>query len=461
MGCIISSSKGKRHVSLKKLESADIRNYLRKATVQVKQRTNTGKIAGTNTLSYNHTEPVLCSSRKIEFENRSFWASSCVLPGLDPHGEIEKKCQDLCLFCNDADSVLMALFDGHGSEGEKVVDLCATTVDEFFTAHKHEYAANPTEFLNAIIKKCDDEVRNPVNNINATNSGSTGVLVYYYGNYLYSASVGDSRAVLATSCVPEVLPAPPAIIGEDRKMLDEVKKRRNSVPNPAIHALQLTRDQKPEDPEELSRIIKNGGRVQQLTDELGNRIGPYRVWELYSNGPGLAMSRSIGDTRGKRVGVIANPVCTNYKLSGYEDYFIVAASDGVWDVLENEDVVHFIEYYRNKCIRGLDSRPMLEVIKPENTCIAQLLCEEARIRWQTIIEEEDVMIDDISCLILELNQSNIKVTRKDPGKIPEVVPSVEVLHEFRRAPTMRDVAVKDPRRGSIVVDRVDDMYTEE
>mmetsp|Transcript_22641 Transcript_22641/g.22407 ORF Transcript_22641/g.22407 Transcript_22641/m.22407 type:complete len:173 (+) Transcript_22641:720-1238(+) len=172
------------------------------------------------------------------------------------------------------------------------------------------------------------------------------------------------------------------------------------------------------------------------------------------------MSRSIGDTRGKRVGVISTPVCTNYELSGGEDYFIVAASDGVWDVLENEDVVHFIEFYRGRCKRGSEDRAF-DIVKPENSCIAQLLCEEARIRWQTIIEEEDVMIDDISCLILELNQSTIKVSHKDPGKIPEVVPSAEVFHEFRRAPTMKDVAVKDPRRGSIVVDRMDDMFTDE
>lgn len=155
------------------------------------------------------------------------------------------------------------------------------------------------------------------------------MLVYYYEDYIYCASVGDSRAILATSCPPNVLPAPPAVIGEDRKMLEEVKKRRNSIANPSIHAVQLTRDQKPEDPEELSRIIKSGGRVQQLTDEVGNRIGPYRVWELNSNGPGLAMSRSIGDTRGKRVGVISTPVCTNYELMGESDYFIVVASDGV------------------------------------------------------------------------------------------------------------------------------------
>jgi len=50
---------------------------------------------------------------------------------------------------------------------------------------------------------------------------------------------------------------------------------------------------------------------------------------MNSNGPGLAMSRSIGDLRGQRVGVISIPVCTKYELFGELDYFIVAASDGI------------------------------------------------------------------------------------------------------------------------------------
>lgn len=125
-------------------------------------------------------------------------------------------------------------------------------------------------------------------------------------------------------------------------------------------------------------------------------------------------------------------------------------------MLENEDVVHFVEFYRNKCIKGMDTRPEDNVVRPDNTCIAHLLCEEARIRWQTIIEEEDVMVDDISCLILEMNSCKISFTPKNPGKIPEVMPSNEaVKHELRKAPTMKDIEVRDPRRGSIVVDKID------
>lgn len=176
MGCIHGTNKNKREISTLKLDPSDIRSYPRKATVHVKQRNHTGRIIGTQGISYTHTNPILVSSHKIEFLNNSFWGSACVLPGLDPHGEIDKKCQDFGLFCHDENSTLLALFDGHGSEGEKVVELCVSTVDEFFANSKNSFSVGfkqtePLAFLNAMMKKVDDEVRNPKNNINATNSG--------------------------------------------------------------------------------------------------------------------------------------------------------------------------------------------------------------------------------------------------------------------------------------------------
>ena len=52
--------------------------------------------------------------------------------------------------------------------------------------------------------------------------------------------------------------------------------------------------------------------MQRLQDENGKKVGPYRVWELSANTPGLAMSRSIGDSAGTKLGVIAVPVTSSY-----------------------------------------------------------------------------------------------------------------------------------------------------
>lgn len=220
-----------------------------------------------------------------------------------------------------------------------------------------------------------------------------------------------------------------------------------------VQAVQLTRDQKPEDPEELVRIIKSGGRVQRTVDENGNRVGPFRVWEMSINAPGLAMSRSIGDTLGTRLGVISTPVCSMYELKEEKDYFVVIASDGVWDVLDNQDVVNFVEYHRNKCKRNMSERPDTKIVTQENTCIAQLLCEEARVRWFSIVEEEDVLIDDISCVILEINDSQVFIGQKEMNKIPDMDPTLSHIdgrdEEFK-TPCLDEIHLRDPRRGSMV-----------
>lgn len=264
--------------------------------------------------------------------------------------------------------------------------------------------------------------------------------------------------MIGTLTMPEILPAPPANLGAERDILAEVKHKRRSIVETQMNSVQLTRDQKPEDPEELQRITNSGGRVQRLTDNAGNKIGPYRVWIKNGNSPGLAMSRSIGDMIAKNIGVISEPVCTNYtRING--DLFIIIASDGVWDAMDNEDAGTFVEYYRRKCKTGLNSPPLGTEVCYSNTCIAQLLCEEARMRWYTIVEEEDVMIDDISCIVVEINRNEAVLAKhsKRPVPVEDIIENDENEEEgFRRAPTLKEISVRDPRRGSIVEDRLGD-----
>ena len=120
------------------------------------------------------------------------------------------------------------------------------------------------------------------------------------------------------------------------------------------------------------------------------------------------MARSIGDTDGKSIGVISEPIVTEYTFSLMTDHFIVLGSDGIWDVMENEEVVNFVESYRHSCLRQPMEVPIGGSVKvrPASATIAQLLCEEARVRWFTIVEKEDVMIDDISAVVLELQTSD-------------------------------------------------------
>jgi len=98
-------------------------------------------------------------------------------------------------------------------------------------------------------------------------SGSTCCTVLFYGNHMFAANCGDSRAI---------------IVGKGDKDTDLIVRA-------------ASRDHKPSEGDEAKRIIKAGGRVESFQDYNGSPIGPLRVWKKKEDLPGLAMSRSMGD----------------------------------------------------------------------------------------------------------------------------------------------------------------------
>ncbi|OMJ67158.1 hypothetical protein SteCoe_35761 [Stentor coeruleus] len=453
MGCFTSAKSKPLSIN-----SDALCQYPRTGKIPVKLRNIAGVVIDRQTVSFNVTEPILITSNELQFADEKILISSCVLPGIDPRGEYKKKCQDNCFYLTDSDGILCCLFDGHGAEGEKVAEFCEGIIEGLFNQKKQLLKEHPFNFIKHATERCDSELQKKSSGIDSDFSGCTGVMIYITSTDIFCGSVGDSRGMLGTTIVPEILPAPPANLGAEREILAAVKQKRKSVIETQINSIQLTRDQKPEDPEELQRIVKAGGRVQRLTDNAGNKIGPYRVWKQHANTPGLAMSRSIGDMIAKNIGVISEPVCTSYKRTS-GDLFIVIASDGVWDAMDNEDVGTFIECYRRKCRTGINSCPLGTEVNFSNTCIAQILCEEARMRWYTIVEEEDVMIDDISCIVLEIKRTDEILAKHSKRPVPmddvgEKVPDDGAGEGLRRAPTLKEIAVRDPRRGSIVSDKI-------
>ena len=95
---------------------------------------------------------------------------------------------------------------------------------------------------------------------------------------MYSANSGDSRGILVSFS-----------------------------PQNGIKIESLTRDHKPDIPEEKERILRAGGRVHAYKGNEGENLGPERVWLGTEDSPGLAMSRSIGDGQAHSVGVISEP----------------------------------------------------------------------------------------------------------------------------------------------------------
>ncbi|KAI3807823.1 hypothetical protein L1987_23758 [Smallanthus sonchifolius] len=161
-------------------------------------------------------------------------------------------------------------------------------------------------FLKAF-KLMDRELR-MYTNIDCFCSGSTAVTLIKQGQNLIIGNIGDSRAVLCT------------------------RDESNS-----LVAVQLTVDLKPNLPAEEERIRKSRGRVFALQEE----PDVTRVWLPNNDSPGLAMARAFGDFCLKDFGLISIPDIF-YRSLTEDDQFVVMASDGIWDVLTNNDVVNIV-----------------------------------------------------------------------------------------------------------------------
>jgi protein phosphatase 2C len=94
------------------------------------------------------------------------------------------------------------------------------------------------------------------------------------------------------------------------------------------YAIPLSKDHKPDWPDENKRITAINGKIEHFD-------GAWRV-----NGD-LSVSRVLGDI--EHVPYVSNhPESHIYKISCDAD-FIIIACDGLWDVLQNHDAVNFVQ----------------------------------------------------------------------------------------------------------------------
>lgn len=359
-----------------------------------------------------------------------------------------KVCQDMVFSESWKGMLLAGVFDGHGPEGEQVVTFCKRFVYDFWKRHEITSAEDPSEFLIVMMQECDKQMKKPSSGVDCSGSGCTAVVVLYYEGIMYFASVGDSRAVLATTNPPEVLTAQQPPRREDKVILEQIKVSRSINSETSFHSVQMTIDQKPEDPVELERILQCGGVVMRLEDEMGRKVGPYRVWKVENGYPGIAMSRSLGDTLAHEIGVSNTPLTSMRRIEESKDSFIVIASDGVWDTMENQEVVDFVEAYRLRSVKNVEMASYIDPVEPDNVTIAHLLCEEARARWLAIVEGEDVLIDDVSCTVIELNTS-VRKRVKAPARTLKTRKEVADVEGLTKGLKRTETKIRDPKRESV------------
>ena len=256
--------------------------------------------------------------------------------------EIPKTNQDAYISLSNINNIkdfnIFGVLDGHGPQGHIVSKYASQLIIKNILCHPSIKSVQDIEILYFNLKKnnfqiirqafisTDHQILN--SNIDVQHSGTTCLLVIILGVHLIAANVGDSRGVVAYN--------------------------QNNDPNlTKLKISPLSIDYKLDIPEERNRITQKGGIVKQLKDSMGIEAGPFRVFIQGEDYPGLAMSRSIGDSIAKSLGVIPEPGLVEYLINDTTK-FVVLASDGVWEFLDNEKVKNIgKQYYLNSNTKEL------------------------------------------------------------------------------------------------------------
>lgn len=204
-------------------------------------------------------------------------------------------------------ALAIGVFDGHGRLGHLAARDVRNVVRDSLVAGQLEREAAAAEGATAASHSPSPQVTSPqallatllqsaftkaagamaASRHDYTKSGTTAVVCGVTPDGVTAVWTGDSRAVLGIC----------------------------SSGHACTIALPLTDDHKPGRPDERSRIVGAGGRVDRsATDHNGNAIGPFRVFLPNSWIPGLALSRAFGDFMVSGVGIVHYPDVTTLQF---------------------------------------------------------------------------------------------------------------------------------------------------
>ncbi|WVZ75437.1 hypothetical protein U9M48_023488, partial [Paspalum notatum var. saurae] len=149
---------------------------------------------------------------------------------------------------------------------------------------------------------------------------------------------------------------------------------------------------------EAQRIRQRRGRIFALPEE----PEVARVWLPKYNSPGLAMARAFGDFCLKDYGVISMPDVTYHRIAE-NDEFIVLATDGVWDVLSNDEVVNTVSRATSRA------------------SAARFLVESAHRAWRTRFPTSKIDDCAVVCLFLNSEEASESSSSMTTNKLTNAV----------------------------------------
>lgn len=179
------------------------------------------------------------------------------------------------------------VFDGHG--GERAAQFTTQMLPRCI--FKRNFQHDPIAALKQAYREVDDDWLS-VARANNMDDGTTAITALIHNNVIYVANAGDSRCIMFSN--GRVIP--------------------------------MSSDHKPNRPDEKKRIEDLGGFIQKPD-----------VWRV--NGM-LALSRAIGDKHLKKWVTCEPEVFSHIRTPG--DQYLILASDGLWDVVSNEEAAQIV-----------------------------------------------------------------------------------------------------------------------
>lgn len=185
-----------------------------------------------------------------------------------------------------------AVYDGHG--GGKVSKFLKNNLSQYFLKKNIKYPLSDSYIIkvfNHLQKKLSIDHKDF-----AYSQGSTCLLSIIYSvnkkKYLHLINLGDCRAVMCSNDIAKC----------------------------------LSKDHKPDWPDEKKRITELGGEI--YFDGVDYRVAS------------MSVSRSFGDLDATPY-ITHSPDIYKYRINS-NDKFIIMACDGLWDALTNQDAINFV-----------------------------------------------------------------------------------------------------------------------
>ena len=230
-------------------------------------------------------------------------------------------------YMNSNNKGYFSILDGHGIGCQEPIKYATTRLPNIFSNFLNSTNYNIEKSFIYSFQKIDDELKCYSQ---IENCGSTVTIIYIDKelNIIYGANIGDSKSII----------------------INRNKTYKN-----------LTTEHK------VESNIKENERIKKLGGIIFNG-------RLFGQ---LALSRALGDFSLKNNGLISTPSIHKHKFNE-DDIYIIIASDGIWDVLNEDDISFF-------CIENCN-----------------LNCDElGKLIIKKAIEKGSE--DNISCILIQLN----------------------------------------------------------